>query len=117
MVETQLFPFITENDYKEHEEVNESGSEKLLGADYLRLASCINHIFKEKEDITIHEAIKDKILEREDAQTEIFIDSMVYLAKKDVTLVPFNTTNYPSEICKNDSVISINYCFMADLTG
>lgn len=112
LVETQLFPFITEKDYNEHEKVNELILEKLLGVDYLKLAGYINHILKEKEGITIHEAIKDKILECEHKRlNNADTDSIKgFFQKYKEYLDDIITTNYDTNIehCFENEVSTIH---------
>lgn len=92
------------------------------------LANAIGYGLDSKKDLSVH--------------TEMFTDSMVYLAKKGVIngkiyagfglgsqelyefvgegkveLAPINIVNTPSEIGKNDNFVSINSCVMVDLTG
>jgi acyl-CoA hydrolase len=92
------------------------------------LANAVGYGLEDKKDLAIH--------------TEMFTDSMVYLAKKgvitgkklagfglgnqetydyigegNVELVPLYFSNNPVEIGKNDNFVSINSCLMADLTG
>lgn len=112
LVETQLFPFITKDDYSKHTEVNDLILDKLLGVDYLRLAGYINHILKEEHDLTIHEAIRRKIQSCEDNRLvnsdtekvkEFFLSNRQYL--DDII-----TTNYDSNIehCFDDEISMIH---------
>jgi acyl-CoA hydrolase len=59
------------------------------------LSNAIGYGLEDKNDLSVH--------------TEMFTDSMVYLAKKGVIK--------PSAIGKNDNFVSINACLMVDLTG
>ena len=92
------------------------------------LANAIGYGLEAKKNLSVH--------------TEMFTDSMVYLAKKGVIngkmyaafglgstelytfigegkveLAPISVVNNPYEIGKNKNFISINACLMADLTG
>lgn len=92
------------------------------------LANAVGYGLEGKKDLSVH--------------TEMFTDSMVYLAKKGtisgrmfaafglgstelyefvgegkVELCPISYVNNPSEIAKKDNFVSINACLMADLTG
>jgi len=92
------------------------------------LANAIGYGLDEKKDLSVH--------------TEMFTDSMVYLAKKGVIngkmnagfglgskelyefvgsgavkLQPIFDINKPSAIGQNDNFVSINACLMVDLTG
>lgn len=92
------------------------------------LANAIGYGLESKKDLSVH--------------TEMFTDSMVYLAKKGVIngkvyagfglgskelyefvgegkveLAPIYDVNDPYEIGKNDNFVSINACLMVDLTG
>ena len=92
------------------------------------LANAVGYGLKDKKDLSVH--------------TEMFTDSMVYLAKKGtisgkmfaafglgnnelyefvgegwVELCPISFVNDPLEIAKKDNFVSINACLMADLTG
>lgn len=92
------------------------------------LANAIGYGLEEKKNLSVH--------------TEMFTDSMVYLAKKGVIngkmyagfglgnkelydfvgegkveLAPIYMVNNPYEVGKNDNFISINACLMVDLTG
>ena len=92
------------------------------------LSNAIGYGLEDKKDLAVH--------------TEMFTDSMVYLAKKGVItgpmksgfglgskelyefvgsgkvkLAPIYEVNNPSEIGKNDNFVSINTCLMVDLTG
>ncbi|MDT2834519.1 acetyl-CoA hydrolase/transferase C-terminal domain-containing protein [Vagococcus carniphilus] len=92
------------------------------------LSNAVGYGLDTKKDLTVH--------------TEMFTDSMVYLAKKGVIngkmvagfglgskelyefvgegkvdLAPINQVNNSYEVGKNDKFVSINACLMADLTG
>jgi acyl-CoA hydrolase len=92
------------------------------------LANAIGYGLESKKDLSVH--------------TEMFTDSMVYLAKKDVIngkmyagfglgskelyefvgegkveLAPIYVVNEPYAIGKNENFVSINACLMVDLTG
>ncbi|NLV86935.1 MAG: 4-hydroxybutyrate CoA-transferase, partial [Clostridiales bacterium] len=92
------------------------------------LANAVGYGLEDKKNLSVH--------------TEMFTDSMVYLAKKGVingnilsafglgstelyefvgegkvSLCPISIVNNPNEIAKNDNFVSINSCLMADLTG
>lgn len=92
------------------------------------LANAVGYGLESKKNLSVH--------------TEMFTDSMVYLAKKGVIsgrmfaafglgstelyefvgegkveLCPISFVNDPYEIAKNDNFVSINACLMADLTG
>ena len=92
------------------------------------LANAVGYGLEDKKNLSVH--------------TEMFTDSMVYLAKKGVItgrmfaafglgstelyefvgegkveLCPISFVNNPYEIAKNDNFVSINACLMADLTG
>lgn len=92
------------------------------------LANAVGYGLESKKDLSVH--------------TEMFTDSMVYLAKKGVIngkmyagfglgnqelyefvgegkveLAPIHIVNTPNEIGKNDKFVSINTCLMVDLTG
>jgi len=92
------------------------------------LANAVGYGLEGKKDLSVH--------------TEMFTDSMVYLAKKGmisgkmfasfglgstelyefvgegkVELCPISFVNNPYEIAKKDDFVSINACLMADLTG
>lgn len=92
------------------------------------LSNAIGYGLEDKKNLSVH--------------TEMFTDSMVYLAKKGVIngpmhsgfglgskelyefvgsgkvkLAPIYDINKPSEIGKNDNFVSINACLMVDLTG
>lgn len=92
------------------------------------LANAIGYGLENKKNLSVH--------------TEMFTDSMVYLAKKgvingkilaafglgstelyefvgqgNVSLCPISIVNDPYEIAKNVNFVSINSCLMADLTG
>ncbi len=92
------------------------------------LSNAVGYGLEEKKNLSVH--------------TEMFTDSMVYLAKKGVIngrmfasfglgstelyefvgegkveLCPISFVNNPYEIAKNDNFVSINACLMADLTG
>ena len=92
------------------------------------LANAVGYGLADKKDLSVH--------------TEMFTDSMVYLAKKGVIsgkmfasfglgstelyefvgegkveLCPISFVNDPYEIGKKDNFVSINACLMSDLTG
>lgn len=92
------------------------------------LANAVGYGLEDKKNLSVH--------------TEMFTNSMVYLAKKGVItgrmfaafglgstelyefvgegkveLCPISFVNNPYEIAKNDNFVSINACLMADLTG
>ncbi len=92
------------------------------------LSNAVGYGLEGKKNLSVH--------------TEMFTDSMVYLAKKGVIngrmfaafglgstelyefvgegkveLCPISFVNNPYEIAKNDNFVSINACLMADLTG
>lgn len=92
------------------------------------LANAVGYGLENKKNLSVH--------------TEMFTDSMVYLAKKGVIsgkmfaafglgstelyefvgegkveLCPISIVNDPYEIAKKDNFVSINACLMADLTG
>ena len=92
------------------------------------LANAVGYGLGDKKNLSVH--------------TEMFTDSMVWLAKKGVItgrmfaafglgsrelyefvgqggveLCPISFVNDPNEIAKNDNFVSINACLMADLTG
>ncbi len=92
------------------------------------LANAVGYGLESKKNLSVH--------------TEMFTDSMVYLAKKGVIsgkmfasfglgstelyefvgegkveLCPISFVNSPYEIAKKDNFVSINACLMADLTG
>ena len=92
------------------------------------LSNAIGYGLKDRRNLSIH--------------TEMYSDSMMYLAKRgaisgkqvagfaqgsqalydyisegDVEFMPLSIINDPVEISKNDNMISINTCIMADLTG
>lgn len=92
------------------------------------LANAIGYGLGDRKNLSVH--------------TEMYTDSMLYLAKKGVItgkqlaafglgskelyeyvgsgpvqLAPISIVNDPYEIAKNDNMISINACLMADLTG
>lgn len=92
------------------------------------LSNAVGYGLEDKKNLSVH--------------TEMFTDSMVYLAKKGVItgrmfasfglgstelyefvgegkveLCPISFVNNPYEIAKNDNFVSINACLMADLTG
>ena len=92
------------------------------------LANAVGYGLADKKDLSVH--------------TEMFTDSMVYLAKKGVIsgkmfaafglgstelyefvgegkveLCPISFVNNPYEIGKKDNFVSINACLMSDLTG
>lgn len=92
------------------------------------LPNAIGYCLESKKNLSVH--------------SELYTDSMAYLAKKGVItgkqvaafilgcqpmydyvfeghveLKPFSIVNDPYEIGKNDNMISINSCLMADLTG
>ena len=92
------------------------------------LSNAVGYGLEDKKDLSVH--------------TEMFTDSMVYLAKKGVInghmfaafglgstelyefvgegkvdLCPISFVNDPYEIAKKDNFVSINACLMADLTG
>lgn len=92
------------------------------------LANAVGYGLDSKKNLSVH--------------TEMFTDSMVYLAKKgvisgkmfaafglgstelyefvgqgEVELCPISIVNDPYEIAKKDNFVSINACLMADLTG
>ncbi|MEG2010075.1 MAG: acetyl-CoA hydrolase/transferase C-terminal domain-containing protein, partial [Oscillospiraceae bacterium] len=92
------------------------------------LANAVGYGLGDKKNLSVH--------------TEMFTDSMVYLAKKGVIsgkmfasfglgstelyefvgegkveLCPISFVNDPNEVAKKDDFVSINACLMADLTG
>lgn len=92
------------------------------------LSNAVGYGLEDKKDLSVH--------------TEMFTDSMVYLAKKGVInghmfasfglgstelyefvgegkvdLCPISFVNDPYEIAKKDNFVSINACLMSDLTG
>ncbi|MGI5985877.1 MAG: 4-hydroxybutyrate CoA-transferase [Clostridiales bacterium] len=92
------------------------------------LANAVGYGLENKKELSVH--------------TEMFTDSMVYLAKKGVItgkmfaafglgstelyefvgegkveLCPISIVNNPYEIAKKDNFVSINACLMADITG
>ena len=92
------------------------------------LSNAIGFSLEDKKNLSVH--------------TEMYTDSMAYLSKKGVingpqwaafalgrkemyeyvpngpvNLTPISIINNPYEIAKNDNMISINACMMADLTG
>lgn len=110
--ETSLFSFVSNDEFENADNINDTILDKLLGVDYLRLAGYIDYILKNDYDTSIHKAIGEKIsqyeyLRKKDKKVEYIID---FFQNNKSMLEDIITTNYDTniEFCFNQEISVIN---------
>ncbi|MRZ79438.1 hypothetical protein GKD14_10405 [Paeniclostridium sordellii] len=112
LINTNLFSFVSKDEFQNADDINNTILDKLLGVDYLRLAGYIDYILRVDEGISIHNAIRDRISQYEDLRkknkdVEYLIS---FFQSNKSRLEDIITTNYDSnvEYCFNNEVSVIH---------